>query len=79
MGKEAPYKPKYFNFLLKLLLPSTQEEWKIFAKLYSELSGNHKTGDVVERYWDEKIKNSSEDKSIQNAIKCKRAGHPNNT
>jgi DNA-binding transcriptional MerR regulator len=81
MGKEAHYIPKYFNFLLKLLLPITQEEWKMFAKLYFELSGNDKAGDVVKRHWDEKLKNSSKDKSIQkiqNAIECKREGHPNN-
>ena len=78
MGKEAHYKPTYFNFLLKLLLPSTQEEWKIFAKLYSALLGNDKTGDVVKLHWDEKLKNSLEYKSIQNAIECKREGHPNN-
>ena len=76
MGKEAHYIPKYFNFLLKLLLPITQEEWKMFAKLYFELSGNNKTWDVVKRHWDEKLKNSS--KSIQDAIECKREGHPNN-
>jgi hypothetical protein len=50
----------------------------MFAKLYFELSGNDKTGDVVKRHWDEKLKNSSKYKSIQNAIKCKREGHPNN-
>ncbi len=60
MGKEAHYKPKYFNFLLKLLLPSTEEEWKIFAKMYLGLSVNTKTWDVVKRHWEEKLREADE-------------------
>jgi hypothetical protein len=79
MGKEAHYIiPQYFDFLLKLLLPITKEEWKMFAKLYFELTGNEKTGEVVKRHWVEKLKNSSKYKSIQIAIERKEKGHPNN-
>lgn len=78
-GTNKHYVLKYFDFLLKLLLPNTEVEWQIFASLYLYFSGNKHEWFDIKRHWEEKLlKNNvgTEHQRIRDIIALKREGLP---
>ncbi len=76
MGTNKHYIPKYFDVLLKLLLPSTEVEWQIFSSLYYCLSGHQHEWNSIKRHWDKKMKNNDAYSRIRDVIALKQEGLP---